>query len=240
MELATCSPQQFPLILGDTIIAALQQEGTICLASGDTPQPAYQYVAEQYQRRPFPVRATLVGLDEWVGLGQEQEGSCQWFMHRDLYQHLPLHPGQLRQFNAKQSGAALEEECRRMNQFLAEHPLSLVVLGIGQNGHLGLNEPNSAFSSLAHVTPLSDSTIRVAQKYFSQPTPLSEGITLGIGNLLTSRKIIVVASGAHKREIVQRLLWAEPTESLPATSVKQHGNALLLIDDTVLNVETIR
>jgi len=239
MELAICSRQQFPRILGDAIIAALQQEGTICLASGDTPQPAYQYVAAQFQRRPFPVRATLVGLDEWVGLGQAQEGSCQYFMHRDLYQYLPLGPGQLVQFNARRPGVALEEECRRMNQLLAAQPLNLVILGIGQNGHLGLNEPGSSFAAQAHVTRLSDSTMRVAQKYFPQPTPLSEGITLGIGNLLASHKIIVAASGAHKRDIVQRLLFSEPTESLPATSVKLHRNTLLLLDDAVLNVEQL-
>ncbi|BBS92672.1 hypothetical protein WP7S18C02_32870 [Klebsiella sp. WP7-S18-CRE-02] len=64
MELAICSQQQFSRVLGDAIIDALQQEGTVCLASGDTPQRAYQYVAAEYQRRRFPLRATLVGLDE--------------------------------------------------------------------------------------------------------------------------------------------------------------------------------
>ncbi|WP_333500947.1 6-phosphogluconolactonase [Kluyvera genomosp. 2] len=239
MELAICAQQQFSRVLGDAIIDALQQEGTVCLASGDTPQRAYQYVAAEYQRRRFPLRATLVGLDEWVGLGQQDEGSCQYAMHHDLYQHLALRPGQLQQFDATHTGEALEHECHRINQLLAERPLRLTLLGIGQNGHLGLNEPGSAFNSLAHISNLSETTIRVAQKYFPTATRLHQGITLGIGNILASEHIIIAASGAHKRNIVQRLLFTPPNENFPATSLKQHANTLLLLDDAVFNVESI-
>lgn len=239
MELAICSRHQFPQLLGDAIITALQQEGSVCLASGDTPQLAYRYVAAQYQRRPFPLRATLVGLDEWVGFGPQDEGSCQYAMHHDLYQHLSLRPGQLRQFDARRAGDALEEECHRMNQLLTEQPLRLVLVGIGQNGHLGLNEPGVAFSSLAHVSNLSETTVRVAQKYFPQSTTLRQGITLGIANILASEKIIAVANGAHKRDIIQRLLMTPPSETLPATSLKQHHNTQLLLDDAVFHVENI-
>lgn len=239
MELAICPQHRFAQVLGDAIITALQQEGTVCLASGDTPQQAYEYVAAAWRQHPFPLRATLVGLDEWVGYGEKDRGSCQYYMRRDLYQHLPLRPGQLQQFNARLTGEALENECLRINQLLTDRPLKLVVLGIGQNGHLGLNEPGSSFSDLAHVTSLSASTIQIAQKYFTQATPLSHGITLGIGNILVSQKIIVVANGAHKRNIVQQLLLTKPTEALPATCIKQHHNALLLLDDAVFHVESI-
>lgn len=239
MDLAICSQSKFHQVLGDAIITALQQEGGICLASGDTLRRTYQYVAEQYQQKAFPLRATIVGLDEWVGFGQEDEGSCQYYMHQDLYQHLPLKSGQLHEFDALQSGSSLEEECKKMNELLSVLPLNLMILGIGQNGHLGLNEPGASFTAQAHITQLSPATMRVAQKYFPDETVLTEGITLGIGNMLASKKIFLVANGKHKRNIVQQLIFSEVNEALPATSIKIHGNATLLITDDVFNVETL-
>ncbi|HBH14384.1 MAG TPA: glucosamine-6-phosphate deaminase, partial [Leclercia adecarboxylata] len=100
MELAICAHDKLPQILGDAVINALQQEGGVCLASGDTLRQTWHYIVEQYKKAPFPLRATLIGLDEWAGLGKEDQGSCQYYMYEDLFRHLPLKPGQLHEFDA--------------------------------------------------------------------------------------------------------------------------------------------
>lgn len=239
MKLAICSSDKFNAILGNELIKALQQPGAVCLASGDTPQAAYQYVAEYYHRHPFPIRATLIGLDEWAGLGPDDVGSCQYYMHLDLFDKLPLKPGQLIEFNARQTPQALASECEKMNRLLDSLTLNLVILGVGQNGHLGLNEPGTDFTTGAHVTTLSPSTINVAQKYFAQQTSLTHGITLGIANILKSEKIILTIRGKHKNEIAQRIIFDQPDIMLPASSLKLHNNTVLLIDDEVLHRESL-
>ncbi|WP_394238765.1 6-phosphogluconolactonase [Niallia oryzisoli] len=219
--------------LADEVLSYMvsSSEKLICLPSGDTPLGAFKWIAESLAEKEAPsLHYKLVGLDEWVGMGRETEGSCQFYMNEHLYKPGKIDDARIVEFNAKAED--LENELEKMDQFLKEHgPLDLVVLGIGMNGHLGLNEPGTSFKTYSHIVPLTDKTKEVAQKYFSEETPLEKGITLGINYFLEAKRLIVIASGKHKADIIKQLVDSEATESLPASIVKLHKNSTLLIDE---------
>jgi glucosamine-6-phosphate isomerase len=206
-------------------------EKLICLPSGDTPLGAFQVIARVLaQKDHTQLNFTLVGLDEWAGMDKDDEGSCQFYMNKYLYKPGSIPSENIIEFDAKQSD--LDLECQKMDAFLQKHgPLDLVVLGIGMNGHLGLNEPGTSFSTYSHIVQLADKTKEVAQKYFSKEVSLEQGITLGIKHFLEAKRLILIASGKHKASIIKQVVNSEVTENIPATMIKLHPNSLLLLDE---------
>jgi glucosamine-6-phosphate isomerase len=202
----------------------------ICLASGDTPQGAYTYVAEELKGEDLSkYNFIFVGLDEWAGMDKNDKGSCQDYMQRDLFGKLKLAPGQLVEFNAKSDN--LEEECRKMDEFIKENGgLDLVILGVGMNGHLGLNEPGTDFEKYSHVVDLTENTKEVAKKYFDSERKLEQGITLGIKHFLEARREVLIISGIKKADIAKKVAEGEVSEEIPATSAKLHKNSCLILD----------
>ena len=150
-------------------------------------------------------------------------------MEKYLFGKLKLGADQVIEFNAKAED--LENECKKMDDFIKSNGgLDLVVLGVGMNGHLGLNEPGVSFDNYSHVVELSENTKKVAQKYFDTERELEKGITIGIKHFLEAKKEILVVSGEKKADIVKKLVEEEVNENVPATSAKLHKNSFLLID----------
>ena len=107
----------------------------------------------------------------------------------------------------------------------------MLLLGVGMNGHLGLNEPGTSFDTYSHLVKLDEVTKCVAQKYFSGNIHLSKGITLGMKHVMETKTVLVQMSGQKKLPIVKRLLETEVTPAFPASIIKQHPNAFLLLDN---------
>jgi len=103
-------------------------------------------------------------------------------------------------------------------------------VGIGMNGHLGLNEPGTSFDTYAHVSDLEEVTASVGQKYFESNTPLTQGITVGLRHVLEAKVAIVIANGAKKKAIIERVLNEPVGENLPASALKLHANSYLWVD----------
>lgn len=173
-------------------------------------------------------KAQFVSLDEWLDLEDESE-NCTHFLHKRLYDPLELREDQLHLFNTHAED--FDAECRRIDQFIFDHDgIDLMLLGMGMNGHLGLNEPGGCFNDYAKVVQLSDTTKTVGQKYFSGHMDLTRGITLGIHHIFETRKVILQVCGAHKQEIMYRLYHSKTTEELPASSLDLMKNAYLIAD----------
>ena len=218
--------------LGNEILDCMKSEEKtlICLASGDTPLGAFEYIVNELGDEDLSkYNFTFVGLDEWAGMDKDDFGSCQDYMEKYLFGKLKLGADQVIEFNAKAED--LENECKKMDDFIKSNGgLDLVVLGVGMNGHLGLNEPGVSFDNYSHVVELSENTKKVAQKYFDTERKLEKGITIGIKHFLEAKKEILVVSGEKKADIVKKLVEEEPNENVPATSAKLHKNSFLLID----------
>ncbi|MFO7258672.1 MAG: glucosamine-6-phosphate deaminase [Bacteroidota bacterium] len=217
----------------DEIIRCVRQKpnAVLCLAAGDTPKLTYETLTARAIKESIDFSGcTFVGLDEWVGIPPDNEGSCSWFLHKYLFTPLSLPPSQIHLFNAMASD--LEAECNKMNHTIrAANGIDLMLVGIGMNGHIGFNEPGAPADSYAHVIDLDDTTRTVGQKYFKQQTSLSRGITLGLKHLLEARKVILIASGERKADIIRQTILGPTTPDVPATIVRSHANSIVMLDD---------
>lgn len=184
-----------------------------CLASGSTPQKSYLTFAQDAGIHAETSHLKIVSLDEWVGVSQEVEGSCYQMLNEDLFSLIQLDPRQIEFFDG--TAPDLEEECLRIDRFIKQHTITFSLMGVGMNGHIGLNEPGSPSLSYSSVVDLSPTTRTVAQKYFRQPTHLDKGITLGLGQITASKRVVVVITGGHKAEVV-RDIFTNPDAKLPA------------------------
>lgn len=202
----------------------------LCLASGDTPIGTFRRLTELALAGDADLtQCTFVGLDEWVGFGPTDEGSCGYSLYRDLFTPLAIRPEQIHYFDAKATD--LPAECLRIDAVIAQHGgLDLMLVGIGLNGHLALNEPGTPFGLYAHIVELAETTKAVAQKYFTKPTLLDRGISLGLKHLTDARAVILLASGPRKAAIIRDALTSSVTEQIPATIIQTHPNAHVWVD----------
>ena len=106
-----------------------------------------------------------------------------------------------------------------------------IIVGVGVNGHIGLNEPDTSFDNYCHVSELADITISVGQKYFAENTTLTQGITIGLKHLLEAKTAVLIATGERKSEILKEMMSQEPNEALPATVFKLHQNSYVWLDE---------
>ncbi len=203
-----------------TSLITQKPDALLCVASGDTPIETYQRFAELVGTRSIDVsRCQFVGLDEWVGFGPDDAGSCSYYVFRDLFVPLGLRPDQIHVFNAKAHD--LQAECTRIDAVIDRHGgLDLLLVGMGMNGHIALNEPGTPFTNGCHVVELAESTKTVGQKYFAQQTELTHGITLGLRHLTAAHDVILMVSGAKKAPILRDALTGPVTEQLPASIVQ--------------------
>jgi glucosamine-6-phosphate isomerase len=216
----------------DTLEAIIRNKpnALICLAAGHTSLEFFSMLVKDNEEGKIDFsRVKAVGLDEWAGLSGNDDGSCESFMRRNLYDHINICEDNIRLFSGK--ARDLMQECRDIDRFIEENNgIDYIFLGLGMNGHLALNEPGADPESTSHVTPLDSVTRQVAVKYFDEMPEISRGITLGIKNILDSKLIQLLITGKMKREIVKRIFSSEVTDMLPATLLFGHGNAEVILD----------
>src|SRR5690606_10873883 len=182
----------------DAIIELVKQkpDAVLCLATGDSPRLTYDTIVERVTRENIDFgQCSFVGLDEWVGIPPENEGSCHYFFYKHLFNPLHISAEKIHLFDALSTD--LDHECRKMNESISTLVgIDLIFVGIGINGHIGLNEPGVPADRYAHVVDLEEVTRTTGQKYFTQQTPLTQGITLGLNHFMEARKAILIANGA--------------------------------------------
>lgn len=202
---------------------------TLILTSGDTPVLTYKKIVELAQSSDFE-QVTIVGLDEWVGIPATSEGSCRYIVEENLLKPLGIKPAQYTFFDSMTTD--LTSECKRVDELLkSKGGADLIIVGVGVNGHIGLNEPGYSFDNYCHVSQLADITISIGQKYFKANTPLTQGITIGLKHLLEAKVAILIATGQRKAEVLKQTFVQEPSAELPSTVFKLHSNAFVWIDE---------
>jgi glucosamine-6-phosphate isomerase len=202
----------------------------LCFPSGESPTGTLQYLVDYAQAGKLDFSlCRFVGLDEWVGMDERDQGSCTHYMYSHLFSPLQLKPEQIIFFNAQ--ARDLDGECKRIDEYIfANGPIDILMVGLGLNGHIGLNEPGISFDKYSHHSPLDIVTKNTAQKYFSADTKLHEGITLGIRHMMESKMAILIASGSKKAEIIRKALQEEVNNQVPASVLQTHGNSYVFLD----------
>lgn len=197
----------------------------LCLASGATPTETYARLAGAPERL---AAARFVQLDEWAGLGADEPASCAHYLERTLLAPLAVPPGRRIAFR----GAAPDRaaECRRVEAALdAAGGIDLGILGLGRNGHLALNEPAESLDPFCHVATLAARS-RAHPMLAGATAPVREGLTLGLANILRARRLLLLVTGAAKRDPLARIARRRVTPALPASFLWLHPAALCLCD----------
>ncbi len=197
----------------------------ICLASGNTPTGTYALLAAEPERL---AAARFIQLDEWSGLGESDEGSCAGYLREALLGPLAVPPERIIAFRGDAPDAAAE--CRRVEAALAAAgPIDLCLLGLGRNGHVALNEPADSLEPFCHVAALAEGT-RTHTMLARAGAPVTRGLTLGLGDILRARRVLLLVTGTAKRAPLARLAERRVTTALPASFLWLHGDAHCLFD----------
>lgn len=210
-----------------------------CLASGTTPEKSYLQFVGGAKNNPRLEDLRIVSLDEWVGIDRTSEGSCYQMLNKDLFFPLELQDSQIEFFDGTELD--LEKECHRIDNFIENNPITFSLMGVGMNGHIGLNEPGCSVLYHSCIVDLSKKTKIVAQKYFNQPTSLEKGITLGLGQIMKSKRVIIVMTGERKAEIAKEIIMNREAQ-LPAQVLLGHDHIDFYLDREAakwINKETL-
>ncbi|HJQ38074.1 MAG TPA: glucosamine-6-phosphate deaminase [Thermoanaerobaculia bacterium] len=212
------------------LLAAIQHEPKIVLGlpTGRTPIGMYDRVVRECGREYRCFRdVTSFNLDEYAGVPRAHPGSYFSYMKQHLFDHVDIDPA-----NAHlPDGMApdLDAECARYERdIVAAGGLGLTFLGVGRNGHIGFNEPGSPFDARTRVVELTPSTRAANAEFFPDGEVPARAITMGIGTILESRAIVLLAAGAGKSEAIARLRSGVVDESFPASALWKHGNVKVL------------
>lgn len=202
----------------------------LCFAAGDTPLGLLRELVKMNNSGEVDlVSMWYVGLDEWIGLGYEDKGSCKQIMFDNFYNAAEIPDNRIMVFDGKDID--LDGQCVRVDNFIKQQGgVGLTVLGIGVNGHLGFNEPGVQSDAKSLIVNLDQITCTIGAKYFSGIICPSKGITLGLGHLLNADKIVLIASGEHKSEIVRKSLKDKINTNIPASALQNYLNLTVLID----------
>jgi glucosamine-6-phosphate isomerase len=198
----------------------------MCLPTGLTPTPVYAAMTA----REVPWRqASVVLLDEWGGIPRDEPGSCDATLRRELLDHVDLPADRYRAIDAWAED--LDAECAAVDTWLDEG-LDLAVLGVGTNGHLGMNEPGSPPDARTRRVELAQATRDAAGRYFGDRiTPPTWGVTVGLRDILAASEVWVLASGAHKAPVVTASLEGPVTPDLPASVLRGHPRVVWWVDE---------
>lgn len=200
------------------------------LPTGRTPEGMYANVVAECAReyRCFREVATF-NLDEYVGIPRSHPASYYSYMKNHLFDHVDLDP--MRRHIPYTEGSDLEAECRRYEEEITrEGGLRLTFLGLGTNGHIGFNEPGTPFDSRTRVVTLHESTRAANAAHFPDGRVPERAVTIGIGTILESRSIVLLASGAKKAPAIARVRSGEITEEFPASALLQHPDVTIVVD----------
>jgi len=219
-------------IAADEVINVIKKEQSpvLGLATGSTPVGTYKLLVEACERGGISFKNVhTVNLDEYVGLGADNEQSYISFMCKNLFDKVDLPVGNINIPNGLAEDK--EGECLRYSSLLKACRQDIQVLGLGSNGHIGFNEPGTPFDSATHVVNLTQNTIKDNSRFFADISKVpTQAITMGIAEIMSAKKILLLASGTNKARAVKEMVKGEICEACPASILQRHKNCVVVVD----------
>ena len=206
------------------------------LATGSTPIGLYQQLVAWYEKGDLDFsEVRTVNLDEYKGLSRENDQSYYYFMHHNLFDHVNLPAENSHLPNGMEPDS--DKECRRYSELIRSMGgVDLQLLGIGHNGHIGFNEPGGAFDNDVHCVNLTQSTIEANKRFFASADDVpKQAYTMGIKTIMQAKKILIVASGEDKADIVRDAFFGPITPKVPASVLQLHNDVTLVADEAALS-----
>ena len=207
------------------------------LATGSTPLGTYKQLIEWYRKGDIDFsEVTTVNLDEYYGLSKDDVNSYHYFMKQNFWDHVNIFPEKTHIPDGKAADA--NNECLNYDRLIARiGGIDMQLLGLGNNGHIGFNEPGSSFDKDTHLVTLSDTTIEANKRFFEREEEMPRSaFTMGIRSIMHSRRIIIIASGASKSGILKKAFFGPVTPSVPASVLQLHNDVTLVGDTEALSL----
>ena len=214
------SQKAFKLLQTDIINGAQ----VLGLATGSSPLGLYQKMTNS----PVDYSNLIsINLDEYVGLKPTDPQSYHYFMEHHLFTQKPF----AKSFIPDGSNLNATKVINHYNQILATYPIDTQILGIGNNGHIGFNEPGTPFDSQTHKVKLTPATINANARFFTSSKDVpTEAYTMGIGSILQAKHIILLAFGEQKADAINKMVNGKITTAVPASALQQHPNVTVILD----------
>jgi glucosamine-6-phosphate deaminase len=220
--------------LAAALVAEIRRRPAIVLAlpTGSTPLPMYAALRRAAAVEPeLLARMSTFNLDEFVGVPADDPASYRAYMNRELFHPVNLAPAQIGFLDG--CAPDLEEECARYEERIARQGgIDVAVLGLGRNGHIGFNEPASVLQARTHCTTLEASTRLANAQWFGdrlEQVP-RQALSMGVGTILRARRIMLIATGAGKADVVAQLRSGAVTTHVPASLLQCHPDVTLWLD----------
>ncbi len=201
------------------------------LATGRTMEPLYAALAERHRRQGLDFAGCVAfALDEYVGLGPAHEQSYSYYLQRHLFDQVGISPDQIRLLDGL--APDLDAEAQRYEQEItARGGIDLQLVGMGNNGHIGFNEPGSSFGSRTRPVPLTPETIAQNAEVFGNPAKVpSYAITMGVATILEAGRCVMLVTGSAKAGILARAMESSPTTEITASALQLHPDCLVIAD----------
>lgn len=215
----------------------LKEDSILGLATGSTPLGIYRILGERCGKGDLDFsKVRSVNLDEYQGLDPQNSQSYRYFMNKNFFDHININQNET--YLPDGTNLNPQEECARYHRKIESMGrIDLQLLGIGNNGHIGFNEPSEFFLENTHCVELTKSTIEANARFFKDKKDVPRyAYTMGIGEIMSARRILLVASGKTKAPIIKKMLQESVTPYIPASILKFHDNAILIADEDALSL----
>lgn len=206
-------------------------DSVLGLATGSTPIGIYKYLVQWYQAGLVDFsNVSTVNLDEYRGLKHSDPQSFYYFMNEHLFSQININPANVNipdgtEPDPVKEAVRYEEIIRNLGG------IDIQLIGIGHDGHIGFNEPGTAFDSITHCVNLTKMTIEANKRFFNSPDEVPrQAYTMGCGTIMHARKLLMVVSGADKANVLAAALQGKVTPTIPASIIQFHNDVTVIAD----------
>ena len=210
----------------------LKPDSVLGLATGSSPLGTYKQLIEGYEKGDIDFsKVTSVNLDEYVGLDTTNDQSYRYFMNKNFFEHINIDINNT--FVPNGCAVDLAGEGKRYDEHISElGGIDLQLLGIGLDGHIGFNEPDKYFVKTTHVVDLHESTIKANSRFFANIDEVPRrAITMGMVSIMQAKKILLIASGKAKRDILEKAFYGPITPEIPASILQLHPDITVIYSE---------
>jgi 6-phosphogluconolactonase/Glucosamine-6-phosphate isomerase/deaminase len=207
-----------------------KKEAMLGLATGSSMEFIYKYLVQDYEEKKIDFsQCFTINIDEYMGIGKDNNQSFAYYMYKNIFEKTNFKEDNIFLIDGHQD---IDIEVFKYNNYLIGKSIDFLILGIGTNGHIGFNEPESKFTSSAHSVELAEETIKVNSRFFKKIDEVpKKAMTIGMRDIVKAKKVVLIASGGSKVEAIRRLFIDDFVDPMfPCSILKLCSNAIVVVD----------